>query len=61
MDKPDGDITREGKLVQIKVVECDVVVSWFHEVGKIVGHGCRSSRYEVSLDVRATSEGWGGI
>lgn len=40
---PDGDIARESKLFEIKVVESDIVVSRFDKVGKIMSHCCEES------------------
>jgi hypothetical protein len=41
--EPDGDIARESKLFEIKVVEGDIVMSGFDEVGKIMSHCCEES------------------
>jgi hypothetical protein len=37
-DQPDRDFAREGKLVQVKVVECHIVMSRLDEIGKTMRH-----------------------
>jgi len=36
---PNGDVSREGELFQVKVVERDIVMSRLDEIGETVRHG----------------------